>query len=101
MLVILAIPHLSPGSLEGCGLDMFPVLFHHFGCHALHGGIRVASGPDILHDGGIVFAVITGRLGEGHAVRRIIGQTEAVIVDCTALSFLNVLPSPSGPPQYL
>ena len=71
------------------GLDMLPVLFHHFGCHALHGGIRVASGPDILHDGGIVFAIVTGRLGEGHAVRRIVGQTEAVIVGLHGIVFLE------------
>lgn len=80
---------------------MFPVLFHHFGCHALHGGIRVASGPDILHDGGIVFAVITGRLGEGHAVRRIIGQTEAVIVGLHGIVFLERAAVPFRPPQYL
>ena len=71
------------------GLDMFPVLFHHFGCHALHGGIRVASGPDVLHNGGIVFAVIMGRLGESHTVRRIIGQTEAVIVRLHGIVFLE------------
>ena len=71
------------------GLDMFPVLFHHFGCHALHGGIRFASGPDVLHNGGIVFAVIMGRLGESHTVRRIIGQTEAVIVRLHGIVFLE------------